>query len=58
MILLLENFIRGGINSVTGDRYVKSDEIKKMYFDAKNLYGHSSLNYYHMMELNLLEMLN
>ena len=26
MILLLENIIRGGISSVMGDRYVKSDE--------------------------------
>ena len=42
MILLLENNIRGGISSVMGDRYVKSDEIKKkIYMDATNLYGHS-----------------
>ena len=42
MILLLENNIRGGINSVMGDRYVKSDDNKKiLYFDANNLYGHS-----------------
>ena len=42
MILLLENNIRGGISSVMGDRYIKSDENKKiMYFDANNLYGHS-----------------
>ena len=26
MILLLENNIRGGISSVMGDRYVKSDQ--------------------------------
>ena len=30
MILLLENNIRGGIGSLMGDRYVKSDE-KKIY---------------------------
>ena len=30
MILLLENNIRGGISSVMGDRYVKSDENKKI----------------------------
>ena len=30
MILLLENIIRGGISSVAGDRFVKSDE--KKYF--------------------------
>ena len=42
MILLLENNIRGGISSVMGDRYVKSDENKKiLYIDANNLYGHS-----------------
>ena len=42
MILLLENNIRGGISSVMGDRYVKSDENKKiLHIDANNLYGHS-----------------
>ena len=42
MILLLENKIRGGISSVMIDRYVKSDENKKIIFiDATNLYGHS-----------------
>ena len=41
-ILLLENNIRGGISSVMGDRYVKSDENKKiLYMDATNIYGHS-----------------
>ena len=40
MILLLENNIRGGISSVMGDRYVKSDDNKKiLYIDANNLYG-------------------
>ena len=40
MILLLENNIRGGISSVMGGRYVKSDENKKiLYIDANNLYG-------------------
>ena len=40
MILLFENNIRGGISAVMGDRYVKSDENKKiLYKDAKNLYG-------------------
>ena len=39
---LIENNIRGGISSVMGDRYVKSDENKKiLYMDATNLYGHS-----------------
>ena len=42
LILLIENNIRGGISSVLGDRYVKSDENKKiLYVDANNLYGHS-----------------
>ena len=42
LILLIENNIRGGISSVMGDRYEKSDENKKiLYMDATNLYGHS-----------------
>ena len=42
MILLLENNIRGGISSLMGDRYVNSDENKKIiYIDATSLYGHS-----------------
>ena len=42
LILFLENNIRGGISSVMGDRYVKSDENKKILFmDARNLYGYS-----------------
>ena len=42
MILLLKNNIRGGISSVMGNRYVKSDDNKKiLYEDANNLYGHS-----------------
>ena len=40
MILLLKNNIRGGISSVMGDRYVKSDENKKiLYKDANILYA-------------------
>ena len=42
MILLIENNIRRGISSVMGNRYVKSDENKKItYMDATILYGHS-----------------
>ena len=42
LILLLEQSIRGGISSVMGNRYVKSDKNKKiLYIDATNLYGHS-----------------
>ena len=60
MILLLENNIRGGISSVMGDRYVKSDDNKKiLYIDANNLYGWAmSVNIYHMMILNLIKKLN
>ena len=37
LILLIENNIRGGIRSFMGDRYVKSDENKKIiYMDATN----------------------
>ena len=42
MILLLENNIRGRISSILGDKYVRSDENKKiLYIDGNNLYGHS-----------------
>ena len=42
LILLIENNIRGGISSVMGDTYVKSDENNTvLYMDATNLYGHS-----------------
>ena len=38
LILLMEKNIRGGISSVMGDRYVESDENKKITFmDATNL---------------------
>ena len=44
LFLTLENKISGGISSVLGDRYVKSDDIKKViYMDATNLYGHSMI---------------
>ena len=42
LTLLIENNIRGGISSVMGDRYVKSDENKNiLYMDATNSYGYS-----------------
>ena len=42
LIFLIENNIRGGISSVMGNRYIKSDENNKIiYADATNLYGHS-----------------
>ena len=40
--MIHENIFRGGIGSVMGDRYVKSNENKKtMCFVANNLYRHS-----------------
>ena len=46
MILLIENNIRGGISSVMGDRYVQSDNNKKiLYLDAVNLYGWAMSEY-------------
>ena len=46
MILLLENNIRGGISSVMGDRYVQSDNKKKiLYVDANILYGWAMSKY-------------
>ena len=42
LISLLENNLRGAISSVMGDRYVISDDNKKIiYVDAATLYGHS-----------------
>ena len=42
IILLLENNVRGGISSVTGDGYVKSDDNEKIvYIYSNSLYGHS-----------------
>ena len=44
LILTLENNIRGGIGSVMGNRYVKSDENKKkIYMDASSLHGYSMI---------------
>ena len=42
LFLTLENIILGGISAVMGDRYIISDETKKiLYMDATNLYGYS-----------------
>ena len=42
-ILTSEKFIRRGLSNVMRDRYVKSDEIKKILnIDATNLYGSST----------------
>ena len=41
-ILTSENNLRDGISSVIVDGYVKSDDIKNIFYaDANNLYGHS-----------------
>ena len=46
MILLTENNTRGGISSVMGDRYIISDDNKKiLYVDANNLYGWAMSEY-------------
>ena len=46
MVILLESFIKWGISSFKGDRYVKSDENKKIYYsDANNLYGWARSEY-------------
>ena len=46
LIFTFDNNIRGGVSSVMGDRYVKSDENEKiMYIDAINLYGWAMSEY-------------
>ena len=56
MILLLENIVRGGISSVMGDRYVKSDENKKiLYIDANNLYGWAMSQYLPYDEIKFVD---
>ena len=43
--LPFENNIRGGISLVMGDRYVVSDENKKiLYIDANSLYGYATMS--------------
>ena len=45
LILTLENIKRGGISTVLGDRYIKSDEnIKLLYMNANILFGHSVIH--------------
>ena len=54
MILLLENNIRGGISSVMGYRYKKSDKNKKIiYMDSTNLYGLSMSQMLHYDEIGM-----
>ena len=59
MILLLEKNIRGGISSVIGDRYVRSDDnIRILYIDSNNLYGHSMSQTFPYDGKKLMRMLN
>ena len=59
MILLIENNIRGGISSVMGDGYIKSDQNEKiLYIDANNLYGHSMSEPLPYDEINSIILLN
>ena len=40
LILTLQNVSRSGVSSFMGDRYLKSDVNKKIfYIDSKNIYG-------------------
>ena len=59
LLLLLENNIRGGISSVTGDRHVQSDENKQiLYIDANNLYGWAMSQYLPTGEFDILPLSN
>ena len=54
LILTLEKNKRGGIGSVMGDRYVKSNENKKiLYIDSNNLYGRSMRQPLHYDEIEM-----
>ena len=52
LILLLEINIRGGISSVMGNRYVQSNEKRKiLYVDANNFYGWAMSGYLRYAEI-------
>ena len=52
-IFLLVNNFRGGVSSVMGNRYVQSDDNKKiLYVDANNLYGWVMSEYLPYDEIN------
>ena len=56
-IFYIENYVLGGISSVMGDRYIKSNENKKKYF-IRTLLNYVVFRchyHYHLMELNLKE---
>ena len=54
LILLRENNRRGGISSVMGNRYVRSNENKKIIYEhATNLYGHSMSQFLHYDEIEM-----
>ena len=59
LILTFKNIIRGGLSSAMSDRYVKSDENKKIiHIDANNLYGHSMSQPLPFDEINFAKNLN
>ena len=59
LILLNTEIIRGGISSVMGDHYVKTDEYKKiMDINDFELYGRSMSQLLPCGEKNLIKMLH
>ena len=59
IIPALENYIRGGISSVMGKRYVKSDETRKFLVLLLIIYMVTQChNHYHIMTLVLIKLLN
>ena len=59
LILLLEINTRVGISSVMGNRYVQSNEKRKiLYVGANNSMDGLCVNIYVMLKLKLMEMLN
>ena len=58
LILFSENSTGGGISSVMGDRFVKSDENKKFSIKMPIIYMDGLwVNIYLMMNLNFIDML-
>ena len=59
LILLNKEIIRGGISSVMGDHYVKTDEYEKiMYINDFELYGRSMSQLLPCGENNLIKNLH
>ena len=56
MILLFENSIKGGISSIMGNKYVKSDENKKILYEMQTFYMVGQChNLYQLMNLNSIK---